>query len=65
VKYTMTTPCPKCPFRTDIRPYLRTDRAEEIADSLVHSEFPCHKTTQHDDDDEYVPSGSELHCEAR
>ncbi len=65
MNYTMITPCSSCPFRTDIRPYLRTDRAQEIADSLAQVEFPCHKTVEHDDDDDsdfHVPGPNELHC---
>jgi hypothetical protein len=61
--YGMTSPCALCPFRKDIRPYLTSARVREIERSLERSEFPCHKTTQHDDDDgEYVPSSDEIHC---
>lgn len=61
----MTHPCKSCPFRSDIRPFLRRDRAAEIADSLLlfDQSFPCHKTTEHDDDGEYVPDREgEHHC---
>lgn len=45
-RYSLRTPCAKCPFRTDVEPYLRTGRAEEIARSLHEGgEFPCHETT--------------------
>ena len=50
--YGLTTPCPNCPFRTDIKPYLRRDSVEAIKESLVRAEFPCHKTTTHEDDPE-------------
>jgi hypothetical protein len=60
--YGMTTPCAACPFRSDIRPFLRVARVREIERALVRSEFPCHKTTQHDDEGEYVPTGQEVHC---
>ncbi len=64
--YGLTRPCAKCPFRTDIPGYLRADRVEEIAMSLVSSEFPCHETTRDDDDDgcgeTYTPKGGEVHC---
>ena len=61
--YGMTTPCSNCPFRKDIPPFLRPERVREIQRSLVRSEFPCHKTTTHDDDGDYVPKpGEEMHC---
>jgi hypothetical protein len=52
-RYGLVTPCKKCPFRTDVEPYLRTERAQEIADSLhAGTEFPCHETTVRKVDDE-------------
>lgn len=61
--YSMTTPCDNCPFRTDVPPYLRPERVREIQHALVRSEFYCHKTTEHrDDDGEYVRTGNEIHC---
>jgi hypothetical protein len=60
--YGMRTPCANCPFRTDVRPYLTRARVREIERSLVRSEFPCHKTTEHDDEGEYTPTGDEIHC---
>lgn len=45
-RYALKKPCPKCPFRTDVTPYLRPERAAEIAYSIQGgSEFPCHQTT--------------------
>lgn len=60
--YGMTTPCAKCPFRTDIQPYLTKARVREIERALVRSDFPCHTTVNYDDESEYVPSGNEIHC---
>jgi hypothetical protein len=66
--YAMTSPCDKCPFRTDVEPYLTPDRVREIGDSLVRSEFPCHKTTVEgdgEDEDELqqvVDGPSARHC---
>ena len=61
--YGMSTPCGNCPFRTDIRPYLRKARVREIERSLERSSFPCHKTTGLVVDDQtYVPTGREVHC---
>lgn len=45
-RYGLQATCAKCPFRTDVEPYLRPGRAAEIADALHSgSEFSCHETT--------------------
>lgn len=41
MKYDLTTPCNNCPFRNDIRPYIRPERVEE----LRGVPFSCHKTS--------------------
>lgn len=41
--FQMMGPCPNCPFRTDIVPFLTRGRAREIADALEHKTFACHK----------------------
>lgn len=44
--YRLTTPCKPCPFRTDVTPYLRAERAAEIVQAIRDGgDFPCHKTT--------------------
>ncbi len=60
--YGLTTPCPKCPFRNDIPPFLLPPRVQEIKRSLVRAEFPCHNTIEHDEEGGYVRSGDEMHC---
>lgn len=48
----MKEPCQHCPYRRDVRPFLRVERAEELA-YLAHNryaDFVCHKTIEHDDD---------------
>lgn len=60
--YGMKTPCATCPFRKDISPYLTRWRVREIERSLVQAEFACHKTTEHDDEGEHVPTSREIHC---
>lgn len=50
MKYELTKPCPHCPFRSDIKPYLTPDRVEEIMESLERSTFTCHLTTVSDED---------------
>lgn len=64
MKFTMTKPCTKCPFRTDVVPYLNRARVEEIAHSIadLDQSFPCHKTTEFDGDGEYIPQSEEQHC---
>ncbi len=68
MNYDMKKPCDKCPFRTDIKPYLRKSRVREIDRNLKHSEFPCHQTIDYnaieeyrdsnglEEDDDYIPS---------
>lgn len=60
--YGMTTPCACCPFRSDIAAYLTEERVREIEASLVSASFPCHKTTEHDDDGDCRWTGDEIHC---
>lgn len=60
--YDMTSPCPKCPFRSDITPFLRPDRVEEIAESLVRAEFPCHQTLDYSNDSEGARTPKTAHC---
>jgi len=52
MNFSMRKPCPQCPFRTDIRPFISAERAEEITDALVYggATFACHKTIGFDDD---------------
>lgn len=39
-------PCKKCPFRTDVEPYLRPGRTREIAENIREGgDFACHETT--------------------
>jgi hypothetical protein len=64
MKFELRTPCPKCPFRRDVKPYLRRDRAQEIADSLTRQQqtFPCHLTVEYGDDGEEIYGTHEQHC---
>lgn len=44
--YRLVRPCAKCPFRTDVEPYIRSSRAREIAENLLRgSDFICHETS--------------------
>jgi hypothetical protein len=59
----MSAPCDNCPFRTDIRGYLRPGRVREIANSLFRQQsFPCHKTTVPDGDDELTDGPNSQQC---
>lgn len=64
MNFDLVAPCKHCPFRTDVTPYLRTDRVREICDSITDYDmtFACHKTTSHDDEGEHIPSSKEQHC---
>lgn len=62
MSYTLTTPCDNCPFRHDIPGYLTAERVEDIERSLVNAEFPCHKTTEFDEEGEVMHTGKEIHC---
>lgn len=53
MKHTMRTPCKHCPFRSNIKGYLRKDRVVEIAQSVIAGQFfPCHKTTEEFEDED-------------
>jgi len=54
MKMELKRPCSNCPFRTDIQPYLRRSRTEEIGYGLLNdADFACHKTLV----DEYESEG--------
>lgn len=57
-------PCKHCPFRNDVKPYLHPRRAEEIAYVALnpYSSFPCHKTTEDDEDGERVCTDNSKEC---
>lgn len=58
MSYELTSPCDNCPFRRDVKPYIRPSRVVEIARGLERAEFPCHKTVNHEHRDE----STEIHC---
>ena len=41
MKYDLNSPCAQCPFRSDIEPYVHSERVE----GFIGEEFSCHKTT--------------------
>lgn len=66
VAYDLRRPCAKCPFRTDIEPFIRAGRAQEIAEHLDRGEFSCHQTTVDSEDEdgecERVDGPNSQHC---
>jgi len=61
--YGLVRPCKLCPFRSDIDPYLNRARVREIVESLRSGAiFPCHETTEFDDDGEPIRNDGEIHC---
>lgn len=53
MQFRLKRPCANCPFRVDVPPYLRPERAQEIATSIANgATFACHKTTVCDDEGE-------------
>lgn len=46
----MPAPCKHCPFRRDVKPFLRAERAADLAYATQnpYSSFDCHKTLDYD-----------------
>lgn len=51
----MKKPCKHCPYRNDVKPFLTPERGEELAyfAQNKYNSFPCHQTTEYNDDSEY------------
>lgn len=49
----MKKACPNCPFKKDVKPYIRMSRAEDIAYNAdnPYGTFPCHCTTTQDENE--------------
>lgn len=45
-------PCEHCPYRKDVKPFLHPKRGGELAYHSLnpYNTFPCHKTTQYDEE---------------
>lgn len=53
MRFDLSGPCSRCPFRSDQPGYLRPDRAREIAETvLAGGLFACHKTTISSEDED-------------
>lgn len=62
MNYALTSPCENCPFRRDVPGYLHPGRVTEIERSLERATFPCHKTTEFDDDGQARATAKTQHC---
>lgn len=63
MKFELTRPCAKCPFRNDIKPYLLSARIAEITEGLLGDlTFSCHETNSEDDDGDTVETKDSQHC---
>ncbi len=63
--YFCKKPCKHCPFRKDVKPFLTLDFAEELAYSTQnpYNYFPCHKTTEYNEDlDDMEATNESLEC---
>ena len=61
MKHDLTRPCDNCPFRSDIRPYLRQARVRQILSDLFdrQASFACHKTTIDDGEERAIAPDSQ------
>lgn len=50
----MKRPCKHCPFRNDVKPYLRYERFRDLAYATQnpYNSFACHKTTEYDENED-------------
>lgn len=50
----LVRPCAKCPFRTDVKPYLTRARIRDIRYGVItrQGDFYCHQTTAERDGDD-------------
>lgn len=51
--HSLVRPCAKCPFRSDIRPYLSAERVEQIEQEVIdeQKDFYCHATVDYSEDE--------------
>ena len=59
----MKQPCNNCPFRSDVLFPLSRSRRQDILDSIFQNgDFPCHKTTEFNDDGKIINIGKTKRC---
>ena len=64
MNHDLKKPCPHCPFRSDVKPFLSYERVDEIIRTVCYGgePFPCHETTEHDDEGEAIVTNSAQMC---
>jgi len=64
--FDLKKPCPDCPFRKDVKQYLRPGRMTEIMEDLESDKtFSCHKHLPRDGKKEQHCAGALLYLEAQ
>jgi hypothetical protein len=58
MRYTQKTPCKECPFLKSMRNGFTIGRLKEFASG----EFPCHKSSELNEDNEYERTENSVHC---
>lgn len=58
MKYTQTTPCKECPFLNSMKHGYSLKRLKEFSSG----EFPCHKSAEVNENDEYAATNKSVHC---
>jgi len=65
MKFNLVRPCAKCPFRNDIRPFLRQERVIDLENELINQQktFTCHETNDYDDETgDGIETKNSEHC---
>lgn len=64
MKFDLKKPCDQCPFRTDVRPYLRPARVRQILNDILYQDahFLCHKTVDYSGDNGGTETEKTQHC---
>lgn len=59
MRYDLKKPCKNCPFRTDKTriTFASRERAEEIEETAYRHGFPCHKSAEFKESDDYGNDG--------
>ena len=64
--FDLKRPCKDCPFRADVKPYIRKARAVEIGKALLNDKtFTCHKHLPRDGKKEQHCAGALIFLEAQ
>jgi hypothetical protein len=64
LKFDLVRPCAKCPFRSDIEPYLHAERGWELRKAILNdATFACHETMVETEGGEDMTEGpNSQHC---